>query len=455
MSDFFVNNQNPKWVYLLGIPKITCLLLLSVPESYKLSIDILKKGYVLMNSSPKINTRLLTLQYCILQGSYWATFCAVYAFSTVLLLSKGFTSSQVGITVALGNILGVILQPIFAGIADSSKRISLQKLTAFLCAVTALFFVLVYLLPNIFFGIAACFLLTDTFLQVTQPLVNSVSIYYVNQGISVDFGIARAVGSISYAAVSSALGYLIEQRGTNIIIFSGLLFLAIIVLALLSMPVLKEKSSETHTAPENSANSVVKEPLWHFFARYKRFTVALLGVTLLFTFHNMTNSYLIQIVQSLGGDSANMGTALSIAAISELPAMLIFSKLLKRFRSNQLLIISGFFFAIKAASYLLAGTVFQFYLTQILQMGAFALYIPASVYYVNETMESADKFKGQAVMTATNTLGGVIGSLLGGFLLDYTGITPLLSTGFILAAGGAVLLLFSCSHAKSTTNTTA
>ena len=131
--------------------------------------------------------------------------------------------------------------------------------------------------------------------------------------------------------------------------------------------------------------------------------------------------------------------------------MLIFSKLLKYFRSNQLLILSGFFFAVKAITYLLAGTVTQFYLAQVFQMGAFALYIPASVYYVNETMEASDKFKGQAVMTATNTLGGVIGSLLGGFLLDYAGITPLLITGFILAAGGAVLLLFSCSTRKKHT----
>lgn len=451
MSDFFVNNQKQKRVYLLGIPKITCLLLLSGTLSFKLSIDIFTERIVFMNSSQKINTRLLTLQYCVLQGSYWASFCAIYAFSTVLLLAKGFSSSQIGVTVALGNILGVILQPVFAGIADSSKRISLQKLTALLSAVTAFFFVLVYLLPNIFFGIAACFLLTDTFLQVTQPLVNSVSIYYVNHGISVDFGIARGVGSISYAATSSALGYLIERKSANVIILIGLLFLALIVFALLSMPVLKAENSACHAASEISAGTTVNESLWHFFTRYKRFTVALLGVTLLFTFHNMTNNYLIQIVQSLGGNSANMGTALSIAAICELPTMLIFSKLLKYFRSNQLLILSGFFFAVKAITYLLAGTVTQFYLAQVFQMGAFALYIPASVYYVNETMESADKFKGQAVMTATNTLGGVIGSLLGGFLLDYAGITPLLITGFILAAGGAVLLLFSCSTRKKHT----
>lgn len=392
-----------------------------------------------MTTSKKINTTLLAFQYSLLQGAYWAAFCTIYAFSTVLLLEKGFTDAQIGIVVALGNVLGVALQPIFAGIADSSKHISLQKLTAILSGLTAFLFLLVYLLPNLFFAVAACFLLTDTFLQVVQPLVNSVSVYYVNRGVSVDFGISRAVGSLSYAAASSFLGILVTKLGANSIIFMGVLLLLFVVLILLSLPLIQGNTSA------QQKTETPKESIFHFFARYKRFTVALLAVTLLFTFHNMTNSYMIRIIQTLGGDSANMGRALSIAAVCELPAMLFFSKLLKRFSSGQLLILSGIFFALKAGAYLCVGNVFQFYLAQILQMGAFALYIPASVYYVNETMEATDKFKGQAVMTGTNTLGGVIGSLLGGFLLDYTGSTaPMLLTGFVMAAVGAVLLFFSC-----------
>lgn len=400
-----------------------------------------------MNTSKKINTTLLAFQYSLLQGAYWAAFCSIYAFSTVLLLEKDFTDAQIGIVVALGNILGVALQPVFAGIADSSRGISLQKLTAVLSGLTAFLFLLVYLLPNLFFAIAACFLLTDTLLQVIQPLVNSVSVYYVNRGVSVDFGISRGVGSLSYAAASSILGILVTTWGTDSIIFMGFLFLLLIVLVLLSLPLVQENASapqkaKTSISPDASAS---KESIFRFFARYKRFTVALLAVTLLFTFHNMTNSYMIRIIQTLGGDSSSMGKALSIAAVCELPAMLCFSKLLKRFSSSQLLILSGICFALKAAAYLCVGNVFQFYLAQLLQMGAFALYIPASVYYVNETMEETDKFKGQAVMTGTNTLGGVIGSLLGGFLLDCAGSTaPLLFTGFVMAATGAVLLFFAC-----------
>lgn len=394
-----------------------------------------------MITSKKINTRLLAFQYSLLQGTYWAAFCTIYAFSTVLLLEKGFSDAQIGVIIALGNIFGVILQPVFAGIADSSKRISLQKLTAVLSGFTAFLFLLVYLLPNLLFAIAACFLLTDTFLQVVQPLVNSVSVYYVNRGVSVDFAVSRGVGSLSYAAASSVLGMLAAKFGVNSIIFMGIVLLVLLVLILLSLPLVQGAS---YTEPKTEPS---KESIFRFFARYKRFTVALIAVTLLFTFHNMTNNYMIRIIQSLGGDSASMGRALSIAAVCELPTMLFFSKLLKRFSSSRLLILSGIFFALKAASYLCAGNVFQFYLTQLLQIGAFALYIPASVYYVNETMEETDKFKGQAVMTGTNTLGGVIGSLLGGFLLDYTGgVTPLLSAGLVIAVTGAILLFFACKE---------
>ena len=138
----------------------------------------------------KLNTRKLMMQYCILQGSYWASFCVIYAFATVFLLSRGFESSMIGVIIAAGNILGVILQPMVASIADRSEKISLHKLTAMLSIIMILLLVLLYFVPNGLLAVAVLFLLTDTFLQVIQPLINSVSVYYVNQGVSVDFGAA-------------------------------------------------------------------------------------------------------------------------------------------------------------------------------------------------------------------------------------------------------------------------
>ena len=392
----------------------------------------------------KLNTRKLMIQYCILQGSYWASFCVIYAFATVFLLSRGFESSMIGVIIAAGNILGVVLQPMVASIADRSEKISLHKLTAMLSIIMILLLVLLYFVPNGLLAVAVLFLLTDTFLQVIQPLINSVSVYYVNQGVSVDFGAARGIGSLSYAAASYILGIVVEKFGTRSILMAGILVALVLLVTVLSMPVFSSSAASRlgEKEPEqNDAGLIV------FAGRYKNFMLTLAGITLLFTFHNMNNAYLIKVIENVGGTSADMGRMLSIAAITELPVMFLFSRISKHFKSSTLLMVSSAFFAIRAAGFMLAGNVMTMYLAAMLQIGSFALYIPSSVYYVNETMLDQDKFKGQAVMTATNTLGGVFGSLFGGFLIDNAGVDTMNTVCFAMAAAGAVLVfLFAGRH---------
>ena len=392
----------------------------------------------------KLNTRKLMMQYCILQGSYWASFCVIYAFATVFLLSRGFESSMIGVIIAAGNILGVVLQPMVASIADRSEKISLHKLTAMLSVIMILLLVLLYFVPNGLLAVAVLFLLTDTFLQVIQPLINSVSVYYVNQGVSVDFGSARGIGSLSYAAASYILGIVVEKFGTRSILMAGILVALVLLVTVLSMPVLSSSAASRlgEKEPEqNDAGLIV------FAGRYKNFMLTLAGITLLFTFHNMNNAYLIKVIENVGGTSADMGRMLSIAAVTELPVMFLFSRISKHFKSSTLLMVSSAFFAIRAAGFMLAGNVMTMYLAAMLQIGSFALYIPSSVYYVNETMLDQDKFKGQAVMTATNTLGGVFGSLFGGFLIDNAGVGAMNTVCFAMAAAGAVLVfLFAGRH---------
>lgn len=392
----------------------------------------------------KLNTRKLMIQYCILQGSYWASFCVIYAFATVFLLSRGFESSMIGVIIAAGNILGVILQPMVASIADRSEKISLHKLTAMLSVIMILLLVLLYFVPNGLLAVAVLFLLTDTFLQVIQPLINSVSVYYVNQGVSVDFGSARGIGSLSYAAASYILGIVVEKFGTRSILMAGILVALVLLVTVLSMPVLSSSAASRPKEKEPEQNDA---GLLVFAGRYKNFMLTLAGITLLFTFHNMNNAYLIKVIENVGGTSADMGRMLSIAAVTELPVMFLFSRISKHFKSSTLLMVSSAFFAIRAAGFMLAGNVMTMYLAAMLQIGSFALYIPSSVYYVNETMLDQDKFKGQAVMTATNTLGGVFGSLFGGFLIDNAGVGAMNTVCFVMAAAGAVLVfLFAGRH---------
>ena len=53
-----------------------------------------------------MNSKKLTAQCAVLQGSYWVAVCAINGFATVFLLHIGLKSSQIGVVLALGNILG-------------------------------------------------------------------------------------------------------------------------------------------------------------------------------------------------------------------------------------------------------------------------------------------------------------------------------------------------------------
>ena len=135
----------------------------------------------------EISKKKITLLYAIIQGGYWSSFCATYGFATVFLLSRGFTTSQIGISIALANVLAVVCQPTVATIADEAKKISLHALTILLIVADFILFGLLFFTGNIFIATMALFVLTNTVSQTVQPLINSISFYYINRGVDMNF----------------------------------------------------------------------------------------------------------------------------------------------------------------------------------------------------------------------------------------------------------------------------
>ena len=51
------------------------------------------------------NKFLWTFRYSLINVTYFAAFCTVHAYAAVYLLANGFTNTQVGILLALANII--------------------------------------------------------------------------------------------------------------------------------------------------------------------------------------------------------------------------------------------------------------------------------------------------------------------------------------------------------------
>lgn len=387
-----------------------------------------------MTCKMKSNVKLLNIQYCLLQALYWGTICMVGgAFSSLFMLSRGYTNTQVGITIAVGNILSVLLQPGLAALVDEGKKITLHNLCILLALLGTGGFILQLFTGERLLAVAAVFMLSYGSMQTLQPMLNSVSLYYINRGVNVNFGAARGIGSAFFAVCSTVLGRMVEHSSADVLLVVGIAMAGLFVIVVKTLPLYpaEEMAKETHRE---------KESMLVFIRKYRGFATVLLGAVLLFTFHNMCNTYLFHIVSRVGGTSETLGVALSIAAIVELPVMAGFSLLEKRFKSRSLLVFAGIMFAVKAVAYLLARNVIQLYICQALQIAGYGLYIPAAVFYVHELVEEQDTVKGQALILSAGTLGGVFASLFGGWMIDTFGVYRMLIVQVVLAVAGAVLL---------------
>ena len=125
--------------------------------------------------------KVLTIKFALLQGSYWMSFCAIYNFATVYLLSRSFTSKEVGVMLAAINIIAAVLQPLVANFADQTQRISLKNLvTLFVLVILSIAFVFPAA-SNLLLATGILFFLICTLMVTIQPLINSLGMEYMGK----------------------------------------------------------------------------------------------------------------------------------------------------------------------------------------------------------------------------------------------------------------------------------
>ena len=160
----------------------------------------------------------------------------------------------------------------------------------------------------------------------------------------------------------------------------------------------------------------------------------------------MTENYLIETVKPLGGDSGSVGVALFIATLIEMPVLIRFDQVRRRIADTWLLKIAGISFLIKAVLFLLAGSVAEIYLLQLLQATSYAFLSPTQLYYASHRVAPADMVKGQACITASYALGCALGNFAGGQLLHFFSLRVMLWSGIGIALAGTVILFLTVEH---------
>lgn len=388
----------------------------------------------------------LDIKYSAIQVLYFGAFCALLGYASVFLLAKGFSNSIIGVVLALVSTIAVFAQPIVASFADKNQHIELRYIIAIILIVAIGLSAVIYFLKDatiwllcVFVGIATC-------MMTITPLLNSLAFLFEKRGIEINYGLARGLGSASYALVSFALGYIVEDLGSSVIPLVYLIFNILLIIIVYSFVLPQQDGQQIEKKEEKQEETQLS--FIQFAIKYKKFTVFILGTVLVFFTHTIINNFFIQILRPIGGSESDMGTAIFLAAILELPAMGLFNVIRQKFGCSKLIKISVILFALKHALTFIAPNMTMIYMAQILQIGAYAINTPACVYYVNQIIAKKDMIKGQSMVTMAVTASGIIANLVGGILLDVMSVHSVLFIGVIISILGAMIVIASTENAK-------
>ncbi|MBR1445335.1 MAG: MFS transporter [Firmicutes bacterium] len=373
----------------------------------------------------------ITVRYILLQCFFWCLYAFPWSFTAVYLSRCGISNTGIGLVTGVSSVLSVILQPALISVTVKYKCINFKNVLAF-SAVIFIIFGAVMLFNKTPEVTLVSFLVVSTLSASVPSVISIICMEYINSGIPVNFGLARGLGSISYAVLVFVTGKMVSTLGADVLVPVYIFFSAawLIVVIIMKMPESNMKKKD---------NKITVREL---FRENKEFLPFLAASVLLFMSHFMINGFLIKKITDVGGNSFHLGVSLFISAAVELPVMSCIVLIIRRFGIKNIIVICSVFFVLKTIVLLFADDVSAVYVSQFMQFGAFAIYTPASVYYVNMTLKEKYRATGQAMTgAATLGIGSALGNITGGAVIDNYDINTMLWFALVFAGAGCGILL--------------
>lgn len=391
------------------------------------------------------NTKQLNIEYFSLQSLFWMTYCMVVGFSVTYLLSCGYSNSEAGYILASANICALILQPFLADLADHSKKINAMTILLvsiaiiFVCSI-GLFFISIRSAV-----LTLIYVVMITLANAVIAFLTSVQFLMDTSKSKINFGLCRAGGSLCFAILSALMGIMIERIGMKSI--STTLFIITLLIVVLCMYITRHRINDKQTTG-STLEKRQSSSLFVFFRENPKFMILSVAMLFIYYAHAFITNFTISIVRNVGGNHREMGYLIAFMALMELPGMIGFKEISRRFKVSSLLLFSMIMFSVKAIIVWLSPSLITLTFGFALQVVSFALYIPASVQYANIIIDEKDTVKAQMMFNFMQAGGAVFSSIIGGWLIDFSGISHALLVGAILSCIGTMIAFMGIQNTK-------
>lgn len=381
--------------------------------------------------------RNMTVTYSAIQLFYIMIYSGFGMFISAFLLPMGYSSTDIGLILSSANLASLVLQPFLATAASRKNGRPLYPIIMALTAIELVALLPLLLVSRKTVSLTLLYVFLITVHSILSPLITSLTDRAKNGGLALNFGVCRGMGSAGFAGMNALMGFLIPHFGVTSIPVASCVCTAGLLGVLLVSAKRWPREDDVNTDQDNAGEESWKS----FFANNKIFVVINVGCIIMMFAQYVMQAYLLQIIQPLGGGSAQMGKILSISGILELPAMFAFDALCKKIRNNTLLKISMFGMLCKALLTFTAPNVGMVYVSHTFQLIGFALYYPAMIHYIGENMSARSAIRAQTLFALCTTASNMAANFTGGIMIDHLGVGTLGWTSLILFVIGAVTIL--------------
>jgi len=337
---------------------------------------------------------------------YFAAFASLLPFFVLFYQRLGFSGGQIGLLTGVPPLITIVGAPFWTGVADSTRRHKLIMGLGLLVSVVA-----VLLLP-FFKSFAAIFLLIaliNIFLSPVASLADSATLSMLGEERAL-YGRIRLGGTIGWGLLAPIAGAIVQNFGLKIAFwtYSAIMFINFFVSQKFSFG-----KAEEHASNRGGIRVLLTDRRWFFFL-----LVAFLGGIGAFS----VVAYLYPYMAELGANETEMGIALTISTITEVPIFFFGDRLVKRFTSRGLFTIALVLIGIRSLFYATLSTPFMVWILQVFGGMIFPAMWLAGVSYADENAPAGLKSTAQGLFGAvTFGVGAAIGGFIGGLLLQSIG----------------------------------
>ncbi len=372
------------------------------------------------------------------EGSYWVSFCAVSGFVAVFLSHRGLSDTQIGLTTSFGSAMAIALQLVLSNVLDQHPELPIKRLISVLFVVGIASVACMQYLPlptaMMIVAFATCYAMG----LCGNGYLNAQLMQYQNAGIPARYGWPRGVGSFCYAASAYAYGKLAEMFTPDVLMPCYMVGTAVCILCVMLMP--DPNAGRPGVPRPREERTTYREML-----SGNRTLVVMLLCTLLNGIGNMAGyTFILRVVQRLGGGTAEYGISEFIRAGAEVPALFASGYLLRHFKVKSMLSASFLFYGVRLLLLAFATGIGAVYAASALNMLCVGLSTFSSVILVNRIVRENEKVRGQSLCVLCGSVGSIIGSAYAGAMIDHVGLTAMLLTSTLFCMLAWLGMVFLC-----------